>query len=129
MATAILPTPTPTTAAPLTGRRLDDIPVPPEVTAFLDSGPTILPEDRREWERQLTLSFLYGGWEVACHETPDGEVEIFHAADLDDFVPWLDSLSVEQRRRVTHIRSPRLWAAVLWDAGIRPPRRKWFGLF
>jgi len=129
MATAILPTPTPTTTAPLASRRLDDIPVPSEVTAFLDKVPTAFGDDRREWERQYTLSFLYGGMEVACCETPDGNVEILHAADIDDMAPWLDSLTDEQYRWVTHIRSPRLWAAVLWDAGIRPPRRKWFGLF
>ncbi len=128
MATAILPTPTTLTPV-LPGRRLDDIPVPPEVTAFLDSGPTILPEDRREWERQLTLSFLYGGMEVACHETPDGDFEIFHAADVDDMVPWLDALSDAQRRQITYLHTPRLWAAVLWDAGVRPPRRKLFWFF
>ena len=125
MATAILPTPTTLTPV-LPGRRLDDIPVPPEVTAFLANVPISPDDDRREWERQYTLSFLYGGMEVACHETPDGDVEILHAADLDDFVPWLDTLSDEQRRQVTHIRSPRRWDVIMWDSVVRKPRRRWF---
>ncbi len=126
MATAILPTPT---TDVLTGRRLDDIPVPPEVTAFLANVPVSPEDDRREWERQYTLSFLYGGMEVACHETPDGDIELLHAADVDDFVPWLDSLTDEQHARISFVRHPRRWGAILWDSVVRKPRRRWFWSF
>lgn len=109
----------------LRGTRLDDIPVPPEVTAFLDESGVPHDDDRREWERQHTLSFLYGGQEVACRELPDGDLEILFAAGLDDYVTWRDSLTAEQISQISFNARPRRWDAILWDAGVRP-RRRWF---
>ena len=109
----------------LHGVRLDDIPVPPQVTEFLDQSGVPHDDDRREWERQHTLSFLYGGQEVACRELPDGGLEILFAAGPDEFVSRLHSLTDEERGGDIHVFRPRSWELVLWEAGVRP-RRRWF---
>jgi len=114
-----------TEPALLRGVRLDDIPVPPEVTAFLDESGVPHDDDRREWERQHTLSFLYGGQEVACRETETwGNWEVLFAAKLDEYVTWRDSLTVEQTGGPIYNLRPQSWELVLWDAGIRPQRRR-----
>ena len=128
MATANLPMP-PLPTAPLVGRRLGDIPVPPEVTAILSGVKVADEDDRREWERQYTLSFLSSGMEVACHETPDGDIEILHAADLDEFVPWLDSLADEEHRQVTTSGVRGYGRPSCGTRGFDRPRRKWVRLF
>jgi hypothetical protein len=115
-----------TEPAVLRGVRLDDIPVPPEVTAFLDQGGIPHDDERGEWERLHTLSFLYGGKEVACRETDAWcNWEVLHAADGEEMVRWRETITDEQRGGPICFLCPRSWELVLWDAGIRPKRRWW----